>query len=52
MKKALPFILTAVAIIGINFLLLASATVRPVDANNKPIEGQRMKIGWGKGKKK
>lgn len=52
MKKALPFILTAVAIIGINFLMLSTVTARPVDANGKTIDGQRMRLGWGKGKKK
>lgn len=52
MKNALPFIITAVVIIGINFLMLGTVSARPVDANGNPIEGQRLKLGWGKGKKK
>lgn len=52
MKKALPFILTAFAVIAVNFLLLSTATVKPVDANGKTIDGQAMRIRWGKGKKK
>jgi hypothetical protein len=52
MKKALPFILTAFAVLILTAVIIGSATIRPVDANGKTIDGQRLRIGWGKGKKK
>jgi hypothetical protein len=52
MKKFLPFIILGAVLLLGTFAMLAGATVKPVDANGKTIDGQRMKIGWGRGKKK